>query len=266
MDPRAYDRFTALLADRLSSDPDVLGLVALGSMSGLPPPPDRFSDHDFFVVTRAGAQERLRANPGWLPEPGRIVLWHRETAHGMKAIWDDGHLAELAVFDLEELALARVNRFRVLLDRADVARRMEAVRAATAASAPRPDLRFEAGQLLGALLVGGQRAARGERLSAGQLVRAHAAGHFLRLLEAAIPAAPGAVPDDLDPFRRVERGWPGPARALDAALARPPAEAARALLAIADATFREVPAVPWPAAAAAAVGAALAAADPAAPP
>lgn len=257
MDPQAYDRFTALLVERLSADDDVLGLVALGSMSGLQPPPDRYSDHDFFVVTRAGAQERLRADPGWLPDAGRVVLWHRETAHGLKAIWDDGHLAELAVFDLEELALARVNRLRVLLDRADVARRIEAVRAATVASTPRVDLRFEAGQLLAALLVGGLRAARGERVSAGQFVRSYAAGHFLRLLEATIPAAPGAVPDDLDPFRRVERGWPGPARALDEALARPPAEAARALLALADATFRGTPAVPWPAAAVRAVREAL---------
>lgn len=262
MDPRAYERFTAALLDRLSADADVLGLVALGSMSGLPPPPDRYSDHDFFVVTRAGAQERLRADPGWLPEPGRVALWHRETAHGLKAIWDDGHLAELAVFDPEELALARVNRFRVLLDRADVGRRMEAVRAATAASAPRVDLRFEAGQLLGTLLVGGLRAARGERLSAGQLVRGHAATHLLRLLEATVPAAPGAIPDDLDPFRRVERGWPAPARALDEALARPPAEAARALLALADAIFRDLPAVPWPARAVEAVRAALERAEP----
>jgi hypothetical protein len=257
MDPRAYDRFTALLVERLAPEADVLGLVALGSMSGLPPPPDRFSDHDFFVVTRAGAQERFRADPGWLPDAARVVLWHRETAHGMKAVWDDGHLAELAVFDPEELALARVNRFRVLLDRADVGRRLETVRDATARTASRVDLRFEAGQLVCALLVGGLRAARGERLSAGQLVRAHAAGHFLRLLQAATPAAAGAIPDDLDPFRRVERGWPAPARALDEALARPPAEAALALLDLADATFRNIAAVPWPGAAADAVRRAL---------
>src|SRR5512140_406945 len=116
MEPSAYARFTATLLERLGADPDVLGLVALGSMSELPPGPDRWSDHDFFVVTRPGAQERLRAAPDWLPAPERIVLWHRETAHGLKAIWDDGHLAELAVFDLEELGLARVNRFSVLLD------------------------------------------------------------------------------------------------------------------------------------------------------
>jgi hypothetical protein len=257
VDPSAYERFTQELLRRVSADPDVLGLVALGSMSGLPPGPDRWSDHDFFVITRPGAQERLRSSPGWLPAPDRVVLWHRETAHGLKAVWDDGHLAELAVFDLDELALARVNRHRVLLDRTDVEARLAGVRAATVAAMTAVDARFEAGQLVTTLLVAGLRAGRGERLSAGQFVRAHAARHFLRLLAAADPAPPDAAPDDLDPFRRVERGWPEVAAALDAALARPAAEAARALLDLAERTFGGRPEVPWPRAAAEAVRAAL---------
>jgi hypothetical protein len=257
MDAPSYSRFTDLLLQRLRADPDVVGLVALGSMSGLAPEPDRWSDHDFFVVTRPGAQERLRAERGWLPDAGRIVLWHRETAHGVKAVWDDGHLAELAVFDPEELALARVNRYRVLLDRADVEARVEAVRRATAAAAPSIDPRFDVGQLVCALLVGGLRAARGEELSAGQFVRTYAAGHFLRLLQAASPPEPGATLDDLDPFRRAEQAWPAPARALGEALARRPGEAALAVLDLAEATFRPLAAVPWPSAAVEAVRGAL---------
>jgi hypothetical protein len=138
------------------------------------------------------------------------VLWHRETAHGMKAIWDDGHLAELAVFDPIELRLARVNRYRVLLDRADVAGQMRALREATAArgAAELPDERWVAGQFLGALLVGAGRAARGESLSGHVLVRSVALAHLLDLVRRHVPPAAGAVLDDLDPFRRVERGWP----------------------------------------------------------
>ena len=249
MDRPAHEQFTRHLTARLAAEPDVLGLVALGSTSGAPPGPDRWSDHDFFVVTRPGAQERFRAAPSWLPAPDRIVLWHRETAHGLKAVWDDGHLAELAIFDPEELALARVSRWALLLDRAGLARRLEAVQAATAAAAGPVDLRHEAGQLVCALLVGGLRAARGERLSGGLFVRAHAARHYLRLLAAAVPAAPEAAPDGLDPFRRVELGWPAQAQALEVALAQPPAGAARALLELADRTFRALPGVPWPAAA-----------------
>ena len=253
MDPAAYARFTSALAERLAADPDVLGLVALGSMSLEPPGPDAWSDHDFFVVTRAGAQERFRADPGWLPAPGRIVLWHRETAHGLKAIWDDGHLAELAVFDPDELALARVNRYRVLLDRADVAARMAAVRSATEArrAGEAPDPRWLGGQFLGELLVGAGRAARGERTSGHFRVRSQALLHLLQLVHRLVPPAEGAVPDGLDVSRRVERAWPALAGDLDAALARPVPDAAAALLDAAERALGDR--APWPPTAAAAV-------------
>lgn len=253
MDLAAYQRFTAALSGRLAGDPDVLGLVALGSMSGEPPGPDTWSDHDFFVVTRPGAQERLRADPGWLPDASRVVLWHRETAHGLKVVWDDGHLAELAVFDPDELALARVNRYRVLLDRADVAARMAAVRSATEArrAAEAPDPRWLGGQFLGELLVGAGRAARGERTSAHFRVRSAALLHLLALVQRLVPPQGSAVPDGLDVSRRVERAFPGFASELEAALARPVPPAARALLDAAERILGER--APWPPAAAAAV-------------
>jgi hypothetical protein len=170
MTPDAHAAFTTALLARLTADAEVLGLVMLGSSSGLPPAADAFSDHDFFVVTRAGAQERLRTDLRWLPDATDLVLQLRETAHGVKAMYAHGHLLEFAVFDLDELALARVNRYRVLLDRADVTARIEAVRVATraATSAP-PDLAWHAGQFLTELAVAAARAARGEHLSGHQL-------------------------------------------------------------------------------------------------
>ncbi|HET9442133.1 MAG TPA: hypothetical protein VFO65_02350, partial [Acidimicrobiales bacterium] len=204
--------------------------------SGQPPAPDEWSDHDFFVVTVPGAQEPLRADPGWLPDADRVVLWHRETPHGVKAIWDDGHLAELAVFDDQELGVARVNRFRVLLDRGGVAARMAQVRVATVALARReaPDERWLAGQLLGALLVGAGRFARGERASGRHLVHDVATGHLLALAARVVPVAPGAVGDDLDPFRRLEQTRPAVARALEAALDGPVPDGALGLLDLAE--------------------------------
>jgi hypothetical protein len=124
MTPQAHRAFTERLVERLAGDPDVLGVVLLGSTSGLPPAPDAFSDHDFFVVVRPGAQERLRTDLSWLPEAAEAALAFRETAHGLKVLYRSGHLAEFAVFDPEELALARVNRYAVPLDRADVAARL----------------------------------------------------------------------------------------------------------------------------------------------
>ncbi len=253
MTPDAYARFTDAVAARAAADPDVVALVLVGSTSGDAPVPDAWSDHDLFLVTRPGKQERYRHDPGWLPDAERIVLWHRETLHGVKVIWDDGHLAEVAVFDPDELVLARVNRYRVPVDKADVAARMRQVAEATRrrAATERPDTRWLGGQFLGALLVGACRAARGERLSGHALVRTTALAHLVELARRRLSAAEDAAPDDLDPLRRVERGWPTLAAALGTALDRPVPAAALALLDLAEHTFGQD--APWPAAAAKAV-------------
>jgi hypothetical protein len=235
MTPEERRSFTQAILSRFADDTDVLGLVGLGSTSGLPPEPDAFSDHDLFVVTRPGAQERFRSDLGWLPtSAGPVVHAFRETPHGVKALLASGHLVEFAAFDLEELGLARVNRYAVLLDKADVADRLRRVREATVAAlaGQRPDEAWLSGQFLTTLVIGSNRAARGEKLSGHQLVRVAALGHLVALLRAALP--PGAVEalDDLDPFRRLERALPGTAQAIDEALRRPVVEAARGQLAI----------------------------------
>ncbi len=199
MDAAAFAAFTGALAERLARDPRVVGLVALGSMSGEGPAPDEFSDHDFFVVTETGLQELFRGDLSWLPGAESAVLVHRETEHGLKVVLPDGHLLEFAVFDRDELLVARANRYRVLLDRGGVAERMAEV---AARPAPLPESRWLCGQLLGNLLLGGGRAARGELLSARLFVAGHAAGHLLRLLARHVPPEADAALDDLDPFRR----------------------------------------------------------------
>ena len=249
MEPAEYARFTGRLRAALEADPRVVGLVALGSMAGAGTAPDAFSDHDFFVITTPGAQEPFRTDLSWLPEGDRVVLSHRETEHGLKVLLDDAHLLELAVFDLDELGVARANRYAVLLDRGGVAERMADVAAKRDAS---PDDPWLAGQLLGNLLVGAGRAARGELLSARLFVAGHAARHLLTLLARHVPPEAPALLDDLDPFRRFERAYPGLGSALNGALARPPLEAALALLELADAEVGgRVPS--WPARAVAAV-------------
>lgn len=249
MDLRSYEAFTEALETRLVADPRVVGLVALGSMSGDGLAPDAFSDHDFFVLTLAGVQEVLRTDLSWLPGAERAVLVHRETEHGLKVILEDGHLLEFAVFDLDELLVARANRYAVLLDRGGVAERMAKVAAKPVEA--RPD-RWLAGQLLGNLLVGGGRAARGELLSARLFVAGHAAGHLLRLLSRHVPAEADVPLDDLDPFRRFERAYPCLGAEVNAALALPPLGAAAALLGLAEREL-EPRLDGWPTAAAAAV-------------
>ena len=135
MDLERYRSFTRQLRARLESDTRVLGLVAVGSMAEAGRTPDAWSDHDFFVITVPGVQESFRQDLAWLPDAERIVLKVRETAHGLKVLYEDGHLLEFAIFDEAELHLARVNDYRVLLDRAHPEAGLLQLRAKSAADA-----------------------------------------------------------------------------------------------------------------------------------
>ena len=139
MDATSYAAYTERVVAWAVSNPTVLGLVALGSMAEQGRTPDEWSDHDFWVVVQDGAAERLRTAPDWLPDPDRIVLFFRETDHGVKAVYDDGHLLEPAIFEVEELSVTRANEYRVLVDKMDLADRMEAIAASTHAETSTDD-------------------------------------------------------------------------------------------------------------------------------
>ena len=221
MDRAQYDAFTQRLRASLEADGRVLGLVAMGSMSGELPEADAYSDHDFFVVVRTGEQERMRTDLSWLPDAGEIVLAFRETAHGVKVVYRSGHLLEFAVFDPDELQLARVNRYRTLLDRAGIEERMRALRERTAREQRPPDRTWLWGQFLTALLVGTGRFRRGERLSGRTMLLA--AARYLAQLS-------GMPSDSLDPVRR----FPDPRGLVDGALEQPVPRGALSLLRIAS--------------------------------
>jgi len=205
-----YHAFTERLAATLTADPKILGLVALGSMAERGRVPDRFSDHDFFVITLDA--EAMRSTTAWLPDSDRIALWFRETPHGCKAVYDDGHLIEYAVFTPDELQLARVNDYRVLLDREHIEERMAAL--AARVEAP-PDRAWLEGMFLAHVLVASRRARRGELASARWML-AHAMRFLVQLL--------GGGPDNLDPLRRFTH------EGIESAMRNDPESAARALL------------------------------------
>lgn len=232
MDANEYVAFTERIIAWAESNPDVLGLVALGSMAGRGRAPDEWSDHDFWVVVDNGAAERLRTAPDWLPDPERVVLFFRETDHGVKAVYDDGHLVEPAIFEAEELSVTRANQYRVLVDRMDLAARMETIAASTTAEASgkQPNDEFLFGQFLANLLVGAGRWARGERQSGRVFVKQHAVGHLLRLANRHCPAESPSSLDNLDPHRRLEFAFPEFAERLAAILAEDVPVAAEGLL------------------------------------
>ncbi len=238
METADYQRFTEELRRRLEADERVVGLVALGSMAGRDYAPDAFSDHDFFVVTRPGEQEHFRRETGWVPEADKLVLWMRETAHGVKALFESGHLLEFAVFSPEELHLARVNRYRVLLDRGGMEETLAAVARHTAQQGS-PDDGWLLGQFLTQLLIGAGRHARGERLSGHSRVKEEALRHLVWLLARHVRAEHSALLDDLDALRRFERVFPELGQELNAALKQETPQAALQMLDLAERKVRE---------------------------
>ncbi len=236
----AYRQFTRRLQANLEPDARVLGLVALGSMAEINRVPDEWSDHDFFVITVPGVQEDFRCDLRWLPDHERVVLPIRETAHGLKVLYDSGHLLEFAVFDQEELGVAHANDYRMLLDRANIAAEMARI-AQPPAPAPYDPLR-DYTMAIALLYIGAGRYLRGERLSAHMFIKVYALHHLLPMLTHLLESDEKARLDNLDPFRRFERVFPQVGAEIERALLLPSLEAAGALFALADQYAR--PALP----------------------
>jgi hypothetical protein len=242
--PDEYRAFTHELTERLRDDGRAIGLVAVGSMADRDYAPDDWSDHDFFVITAAGAQEELRDDLSWLPHADRVALAFRETDHGLNVIYDNGHLLEFAVFDLDEIALAGVNRYRVLFDRGGVEDRIEDV--AANPQAPGDDL-FLFGKTVSAALVACGRGRRGETLSAAFMLT-WATTYLNRLLIRTLPTANASILDGFDSLRRFERAYPELGAELAAIVRLDPVDGAAALLNVLERELRpRRPDLPWPA-------------------
>ena len=227
-----FELFSADLTARVATDPEVLGLVLVGSTADTDRV-DEWSDHDFILVTREGTQEAFRQDLGWLPGAEHLVLRVRETAHGLKAVYDDGRVLEFAVFSPDEVPLAEANAYRVALDRADLTATMAQI-----AARPRPgavvDDEREIALFLSLVLIGVGRARRGELIAAGQHLRSHALRHLLTAWRHRHPTPDDARLDDLDVFRRVELVHPEAAARIATAQAGDPETCARALLDLAE--------------------------------
>ena len=227
-----FDRFTERLVSSVSTRDEVLGLVLLGS-GAQRERLDEWSDHDFYLVVRDEVAEQMRRDLSWLPDPERIVLAPRETAHGLKVVYDDAHVLELAVATLDEVAGFATNHHRVVLDRGGVADAIH--RAVEQTPGPREvDVDRALGLFLTLLLIGAGRARRGELVAAGAHVRTYAVAELIDAWTTVLPPSGDAFVDHLDRKRRFEDAYPGVGARLDAALAQSPEDAARTLLDLAE--------------------------------
>lgn len=195
------------LAESLDARNEVVGLVFVGSAADTSRV-DEWSDHDFFVITKDGTAESLRQDLSWLPNFQDIAIQTRETAHGLKVVYRDGHVLEFAVFNDPELELAGANDFAVFIDKANIQARMEAI---AAKSAPKPfqlDSEFEL--FLAHLVIGVGRFRRGETLIAGQQIRSYALNHVLGMVRFWKNPVAGSekYQDNLNRYRRFEIQYP----------------------------------------------------------
>lgn len=234
MNRQDFDNWTKQLTENIKKYDSVRGLVAVGSMAAVDYQPDEWSDHDFYLVVDGGHQEYFRKNMQWLPRFEEISFFFQETEHGVKVVYMSGHLLEFAVFDPNELFLARVNRYRVLLDRLDIGERMEKVRAQTgeSCSGSLPDNRFLAGQFLTNLLVGVGRFRRGEKISANFFIKQSALENLLKLIIKNVPSNNKDLLDNINHRRRFEFVYPEQGEKINELLLLPPGEAAKGFLKI----------------------------------
>ncbi len=208
MNPQDYQAFTAALQRNLERDPRVIGLLAAGSMAQGSHQPDQWSDHDFWVVVES--PEWFHNHLDWLPDRDQIVLHFREQHGGFKTLYRSGHLLEYAVSDRANLLTAKVNDYRLLIDRANLAADLERMQGDTTSEFLNwiSDDHCLFGQFITTLLVGVGRFHRGELLSARQLITVLSLGPLFRLIPKYISTDHPEVIDNLDPLRRFELAYP----------------------------------------------------------
>ena len=236
MSPDAFQEFLDDLVAWAETRPEVIGVVGLGSTAGTTHQPDEFSDHDVFILTTEGNAAALRDNFSWMPGSERIVMVSAETMHGRALLYDDGHLVEVAVFDDHELERARVNAYRVFVDRGGIAERLalmaERDRQKSSTNDPDGTVRFRDWVVQVVVAIG--RDARGETLSANERVRGRAMTDLVSLLAANLPAERETSLDNLDPHRRFEFAYPTLGARLEEALESPLAQTVATMIDIVE--------------------------------
>jgi hypothetical protein len=229
--------YSAQLEQNLKPIDDLLGLIYLGSTADLQRV-DQWSDHDFWVVVKDGTAEQYRQDLTWLPMHDQILFAPRDTQHGLKVMYQNGHILEFAIFDDSELEIAGADDYSVPLDKTNITARMAVI---AGKSTPKPIEPVSALQLyLTTLTIGVGRARRGETLIAHQFVHSFALAQFLGLLKHFVVPVTGSakVADTLNPFRRVEKQYPQVAAALSDLFALPLDAAAQGQLALLQDTLQ----------------------------
>lgn len=243
MEAAAFDIYTERLRAALDSAREVIGLVTLGTTvdSNFR---DEWSDHDFWVITKAGEQDFFLKDLSWLPDAHNIAI---TVCHGKRyrtVVYHNRHKVEFAVLDINEAHEGKVQRYRILIDRDQIAELMESVHQGTLKQA---EARPDALQNLCVLIWSAcERYSRGELLSARQYLDGFAVNQLLGLISVSDGNAIEEGKDALDPRRRLELRSPMLAAEMLTIRDEPVPETALHLLEIAERELKpKAPNLAW---------------------
>lgn len=245
MDSIDYQSFLNELISTLEADPLVLGLIALGSTADAASR-DRWSDHDFWIITAHGSQSRYLDTFSWLPHAGNILITVRHGLSYRSVLYGNMHKVEYAVFDSEEALRGKIERFQVLIDRQGIGSMAEAIQLETykerSSALAKPDMLENLCLLLWTAY---ERWERGEHLSSQRYMQ-FSIDVFLDLLIAHDCLKKSHVADKLDARRRLEQREPELGQELRRIVALVPAEAGVALINLAEKELkRRAPDLAW---------------------
>lgn len=240
METTQFENYTEQLRVSLGSIPEVVGLVTLGSTAD-PRFRDEWSDHDFWVITKPGAQDSLIEDLSWLPDYQNVLVEVSHRPHGRTILFRNRHKVEFAVLDASEVSSGKIERYRILIDRGGVAELIGNVHLETHRQAK---LRPEALENLCVLVWSAYELhSRGEILHARQYLDGFAINQLLNILHS---ESADDRKDALDPRRRLEMRTPELAAELLDIYAKPVPDAALHLLEIVERELKpEAPALAW---------------------
>jgi len=241
MEAKAFEIYTNQLRASLESARDVLGLVTLGSTADAALR-DEWSDHDFWVITEPGAQDKFVNDLSWLPDYGDIAIVVCHGKHNRNVLYRNRHQVEFAVLDVDEARSGKIQRYQVLIDRGQIAELIESVHQHTLREARvKPDALQN---LCATVWSACERYCRGEMLSARQYIDGFAVNKLLGLMSG--KELDDERKDALDPRRRMELRSPVVAAQVLALRDLPVPQAALRMLEIAGRELKpKAPELAW---------------------
>ncbi len=189
----------------VAAEPDALALIGMGSVGLELDRLDDYSDLDFFVIVKDGAQAAFLDDLAWLERVAPVAYRFRNNHDAIKLLFADGIFCEFAVLSDRELPTIPFAEGRIVWKRPEVAETI----ARPQKPLPSPDGRTEAwllGEALTNLYVGLARHHRGEKLTAARFIQSFAVERVIELAARHSEPAPGyADPFGLD--RRFEQRY-----------------------------------------------------------